>query len=314
MAYFTKNFNAATFENARKYHMSFSQLCEKYGLSDTELEQAIRNVYHKRKAEEMLKAFREQDEKQRKPKSKKTRSHDSEPAMAPEATVAPKLEIVHEAVIEVEEITPDNVDEVVSAVDALMAEPHKSTLELLQEKEKSLSESLSVAKSELDKLCGIKAEISQKLLNLTNEVRELKNTIEQKISEVGELRDYSAEVKNQITVAELDVAALKKELVETQEAIKVEQLVTITVLADGWFKFEPAAVDIPKVEVSAEELSTAAAKFASDSQFENLTLKNIRQLLLLDKMVQELGSAHSNIVTQFEEDHLGIAWMTWKQE
>ena len=313
---FKKIFNCATFENAKKYHMSYSQLCEKYGLSDEELEQAIRNVFHQKKADEMIRIFREQDEKTRKPKAKKIQSHNSEP-ISPKASktaVVSEPEIAHMGIIEVDEITDDNVGDIVAAIDAVMADKPKSKLELLQEKEHSLSESLSIAQSELDKLCGIKADISQKLLSLTNEIRNLKNTIEQKISEVGGLRDNSTEVNNQIAVAELDVEALKKELIETQASIKIEMPVTITVLVDGWFKFDPEFIEIPKVEVSAEELSIAAAEFAGDTHFENLTIKNIRQFLLLDKMYKALNAEHPNINLVFNDENLGFAWTNWKGE
>ena len=286
---------------AEKHGDSFSKVMKEYSMSQEQLEETIRKLFPKRRASNLIKTFRKNDKHQEVEMSKKRQQE-------------PKGEIYREEVDTVEETVPDNVDEIVAEIEESIMEQPKSKLEILQAKELSLSESLSEAERELEKLYGIRAEVAQKVQSLTDEVHELKATIEQKVAEVGELRDYSAEINNQIASSELDVNALKVALTETQEAINVAQVITITVLWTGWFKFEPEIIDIPKVEVSAKELSTTSAQFALDSQFENLTIKNIKQLILLDKMVQELNNKYQNINVQFNDDNLELAWISWKEK
>ena len=294
---------------AEKHGNSFSELMRKYSMSEDQLEESIRKLFPSRRASNLINTFRKNDKK-REDTMKKSRTSKQQDIQMSTKT-SQNIPVVPEAIIVADEINDDNVDDLVATVEEVFAEHSKTYLEALQEKESSLIESLSEAERELEKLYGIRAEVTQKVQSLTAEVRELKATIEQKVSEVGELRDYSAEVRSQIVTSELDVAAIKKELLETQAAIKQ---VTITVLADGWFKFEPEDVKIPHVEVSDEELSVASAKFALDSRYGKLTFNGTRQLITLDKMIQELRKEHTNIEVQFEDDVLGGAWTAWKQD
>lgn len=289
---------------AEKHGNTFSELMEKYSMSEDQVEDSIRKLFPPRRASNLISTFRKNDKKLQENTMKKSNKSKQS------TNTSPIIPVVAEAII----VADDSVDDTVTTVGEVFEEHAKSKLEILQEKERSLTESLSEAERELEKLYGIRAEITQKVQSLTKEVRELKATIEHKVSEVGELKDYNEEVSNQIAVSELDVEAIKKELQETQEARMAEQVVIITVLADGWFKFEPETIKIPNVEVSSDELSEIFSTFILDPQFETISRKDIRQLIMLDKMIKTLENEHYDINVKFENYVLENAWMSWKAE
>lgn len=289
-----KRFRSKDFICAKKRGVGFNELCQKYSMTEAQMEFAIKNVFTGNSSTEFISALKENDRKVEKQLSRKNK-------LKTEVNTMSMNDNTNNLPQPIRHNCSDTSTEFVPEVSAL------SDLELLQKKESALIELLSHSEEELDKMYRIREEVEQKVANFVAKNQKLQSQIDSNKSEINKLRYYSGDLEQQISKQTERSEHIKADLDSVRKDINKAQKVVITVMLNEIIKIDGMEAFNPSIE--ANEMLTIVA----DPILRKLVVTQSVQLLKLKQIVDNISEEHDNIEIKFEDKSLSDAWEEWKK-
>ena len=287
----------ADFDSANRYHASFSELCIRNGATEDEMDKIIRSLYPGRRADEMIRTFKKRDQRRKHNNSKKNRDQKGNSTPSPEIPIA---DVAEKATVN---------DTCIDNPVATSAPSLNPKLRELLDKKADCEQRLYEANAKLAEHVSLRDQYTAQAQSLICQLDDLKKTIDDMTTEVLRLRSDIIVVNGMISDDEGQITTINEEHDEIDKAIAQAQSITIKI-SSTW------EVDIPVTgfanpmenRVSDDEVSKLSASFANDARFENLTLRDLRNMIKLSQSVNILSKDYSTITISFENNLVGLAW------
>jgi len=262
------------FHFALRNKWTYERFCQYYNLTEESYDIAVKKVYRDKKA----RADVTSELKRNSANAAKTRKNTS-PAPIDTATAvdtAPAAATV--PVVEYEPAAADTAIESATAVDAAAA----PSLEELKDYLEYISAELCSDEKVREEILSRKRQIFSDLRTLRASLVQFKSelqTMQQNFeSNISQLSIVAEELEN----VNSDIEYLKDEKGTTEARVKELEKVRIFVYSTGEIVAENYSAEIPQVNPDLFQ------KFSLDDRFENLTMKQLRQLVRLMVLVSEL--------------------------
>lgn len=258
--------------------------CNHYNLTVDEFNRAIDTFYSVKSAN---KEIRRELSKNAAKKAKKAPSRiPSAPVSTPVVAAATTVESPAPAVF--------------TTVETMSAVP---TLDELKNKEAELLAQENELKASYNAAISARDQSTARMESFKNKINDLILKLESVKTEVSaEIQKY-AEISQNISDTSARLSDVRKELAETEEAIRQCKKVSIFVFPDGSIELENYTYSD-----SLSKVAEISQQYFSDEHFEELSVREIKQLAKLTALTQELQGAGLAFELIFDSSDMEELW------